>query len=101
MLCCVGRAQYGRTPLYIAAEKGHASVVTALLEKGADKDVNDNVRPACARARARTHAALHIQLRALPLFLPVPQCQARLPPRLRAAAASTPHRANCPSPVVL
>ncbi len=54
-MCCVGRAQYGQTPLYMAAMSGHASVVTLLLERGADKEAKDEVR-LTPRARARAAA---------------------------------------------
>ena len=36
--------QRGDTPLYMAAEKGHAAVVEALLAAEADKDATDEVR---------------------------------------------------------
>ena len=40
-----GRApQNGRTPLYVAAEKGHLAVVEALEKAGADKDAPTEVR---------------------------------------------------------
>ena len=40
----VGRAQYGRTPLHIAAQYGHAAACTALLENGADVNAKEKVR---------------------------------------------------------
>jgi hypothetical protein len=43
------RAQYGSTPLHIAACAGHASVVTVLCECGADKEAKGWVRNAAAR----------------------------------------------------
>ena len=36
--------QRGRTPLHLAAEKGHAAVVGALLADGADKEAKEKVR---------------------------------------------------------
>lgn len=38
------RAQYGRTSLVFAAEKGHADCVRLLLDAGADKNAKDRVR---------------------------------------------------------
>jgi hypothetical protein len=52
-VCCVGRAQYGNTPLHEAACEGHASVVTLLLERGADMEAKRHVR-AALRPRPRT-----------------------------------------------
>ena len=50
VVCCVGGVQDDWTPLHCAAVWGHASVVTLLLERGADIKAKDNVR--------RTHAAI-------------------------------------------
>jgi len=36
--------QIGRTPLHLAAEKGHAAVAGALLAAKADKEAKDEVR---------------------------------------------------------
>jgi ankyrin repeat protein len=52
VLRCVGRAQSGKTPLHNAAQNGHASVITLLLECGADKEAKNDVRRA-AHAHAR------------------------------------------------
>jgi hypothetical protein len=41
---CVGCAQFGMTPLNLAAYNGHASVVAVLLERGADKETKDKAR---------------------------------------------------------
>ena len=38
------RVQLNKTPLYIAAENGHAAVVKLLLESGANKEAKDLVR---------------------------------------------------------
>jgi hypothetical protein len=48
LLClrCVGHAQNGSTPLYTAAQNGYASVVTLLVERGADVNAKDKVRHA-------------------------------------------------------
>ena len=54
---CVRRAQNGFTPLHCAAVQGHESIVTLLLDCGADKEATDEVRRAalpcrtCAGAR--------------------------------------------------
>jgi hypothetical protein len=53
-------AQSGWTPLHFAASRGHASVVTLLCERGADKEANDNVRTRHAHAHTHTHALLHM-----------------------------------------
>jgi hypothetical protein len=67
-------AQYGSTPLHCAAEKGHAPVVTLLLERGANKEAKDIVRSARARAAAhncralsstRRHAAVAVAVAAI------------------------------------
>jgi hypothetical protein len=50
------RAQDGCTPLYSAAWSCHGSVVTLLLERGADKEAKAKVRT----RRRCTFAALHI-----------------------------------------
>jgi ankyrin repeat protein len=47
-------AQSGNTPLHNAAQSGHASVVTLLLERRADKDAKDKVRTRHAHAPARS-----------------------------------------------
>jgi hypothetical protein len=48
-LCCAALtvlcAQNGYTPLHLAALCGHASVVTLLCERGANKEAKNNVRP--------------------------------------------------------
>ena len=49
----MGCAQEGTTPLHRAAQAGHASVVTVLLEFGADKDAKDEVRRAAPAPAAR------------------------------------------------
>ena len=36
--------QDGTTPLYIASQEGHTSLVSLLLDKGAAVDLPDNVR---------------------------------------------------------
>jgi hypothetical protein len=38
------RAQYGGTPLIVAARMGHEAVVGLLLNAGADKEAKDKVR---------------------------------------------------------
>jgi hypothetical protein len=50
------RSQYGRTPLHCAAAYGKLEVATLLLERGADKEAKDNVRPPRCRARRRSAA---------------------------------------------
>jgi hypothetical protein len=55
--CVVLCAQDGWTPLHNAAYYGHASIVTLLCERGADKEAKDNVRTRHAHAHA--HAAAH------------------------------------------
>ena len=40
----------GATPLYVAAEKGHEAVVSALLAAGADKNLQRDVRFVAAAA---------------------------------------------------
>jgi hypothetical protein len=54
LLCCAVRvvllllcAQGGGTPLHFAAAYGHASVVTLLCERGANKEAKDYVRTRC------------------------------------------------------
>ena len=39
-----GGAQYGNTPLHLAARYGHLEVAQLLLERGADKEAKANVR---------------------------------------------------------
>jgi hypothetical protein len=53
----VGRAQWVRTPLHWAANEGQASVVTLLLECGANKEVMDWVRRA-TRSHTRCHSSI-------------------------------------------
>jgi hypothetical protein len=48
-------AQKSNTPLHWAAHNGHASVVTLLCERGADKEAKNNVR-----TRHHAHAAAHV-----------------------------------------
>lgn len=38
--------QYGRTPLHLAAYKGHIEVVRILLKAGCDLDIEDDVSAA-------------------------------------------------------
>ena len=40
---CVIILQYGRTPLYCAAECGHLQIIELLLSKGAEIDSKDKV----------------------------------------------------------
>ena len=49
---CAGRAQYGKTPLHCAAEKGSEAACTALCELGADVNARDSTVRAAARHRA-------------------------------------------------
>ena len=53
---CVGRTQGGWTPLHCAASEGHASVVRALLERGANVEAKDMVR--CARVASHHRGPL-------------------------------------------
>lgn len=48
--------QYGRSPLHLAAYKGHLEVVHILLKAGCDLDIQDDVSPLISRA-ASTHAS--------------------------------------------
>jgi hypothetical protein len=50
----LGRTQGGVTPLYLAAANGCESVVTLLLDRGAEKEAKDEVRRA---AQPRRHAS--------------------------------------------
>jgi hypothetical protein len=56
------RAQDGHTLLHIAAYNDHASVVTLLCERGANKEAKNDVRT--RHARAHTSATQHILQRA-------------------------------------
>jgi hypothetical protein len=60
------RAQDGMTPLHWAAYNGHASVVTLLCERGADKETKTEVctRHAHAHAPAPQRMVAHIAQRA-------------------------------------
>lgn len=40
---CVLCPQYGRSPLHLAAYKGHIAVVRILLKAGCDLDIQDDV----------------------------------------------------------
>lgn len=40
---CVVSPQYGRSPLHLAAYKGHIEVVRILLKAGCDLDIQDDV----------------------------------------------------------
>lgn len=40
---CVLCSQYGRSPLHLAAHKGHLEVVRILLKAGCDLDIQDDV----------------------------------------------------------
>ncbi len=40
--------QDGRTPLHLAAEKGHPEIIKLLIDKGAKVDIKDNVGPSSA-----------------------------------------------------
>lgn len=46
------RLQYGRSPLHLAAYKGHLEVVHILLKAGCDLDIQDDVSPLISRAHA-------------------------------------------------
>lgn len=37
--------QYGRSPLHLAAYKGHVEIVHILLKAGCDLDIQDDVSP--------------------------------------------------------
>jgi hypothetical protein len=50
-------AQRGTTPLHLAAEQGHASVVVLLLSHGADVNANDVTVRALVAHRTRPRAA--------------------------------------------
>jgi hypothetical protein len=62
-LRCVGHAQGGQAPLHLAAYYGRVSVVTLLVECGADLNAKDCVRHAtrphhcCSSTLCCTHAA--------------------------------------------
>ena len=42
--CCYSKKQIGRTALRCAAYKGHTAIVLALVEAGADTNIQSNVR---------------------------------------------------------
>ena len=42
--CCYSKKQIGRTALICAAYKGHTAIVLALVEAGADINIQSNVR---------------------------------------------------------
>jgi hypothetical protein len=77
LLLC-GRAQDGLTPLRWAALYGHLEVVRLLLDRGADKDAKENVRPTrLGRGALRRSAARA----ASPSWLgPVQPCPRAVPP---------------------
>jgi hypothetical protein len=55
--------QWGNTPLHWAAKKGYASVVTLLLERGANKNAKENVRT-CHHAHTHALTTQHMAVRA-------------------------------------
>lgn len=56
--------QYGRSPLHLAAYKGHTEVVHILLRAGCDLDIQDDVSKfTCLPARSATFQLfVHFQL---------------------------------------
>ncbi|KAK3233049.1 hypothetical protein CYMTET_56631, partial [Cymbomonas tetramitiformis] len=53
-----GLDDVGRTPLFCAAQRGHAQVAAALLAAGAQRDARSNLRPEWGVARPSGDAAL-------------------------------------------
>ena len=86
---CVGRTQGGWTPLHCAASEGHASVVRALLERGANVEAKDMVR--CARVASHHRGPLS-------RAATTPPCGrgAALTPPARAPIADTTQVGNTP-----
>lgn len=57
---CVLCPQYGRSPLHLAAYKGHIEVVRILLKAGCDLDIQDDVSR-CMSVNHVTHFQLVLQ----------------------------------------
>ena len=50
---------HGMTPLYIAAQEGHTSIVSKLLQHGADKSIRGwQNRTPLEQAQRKNHAAI-------------------------------------------
>ena len=48
-------SQVGKTPLYVASEKGHTGIVELLLQHNADPNISEEVSHSMMRLHAHAH----------------------------------------------
>ena len=63
---CVLCPQYGRSPMHLAAYKGHIEVVRILLKAGCDLDIQDDVSTSSVRTPC-SHCSSQLWLQSWPL----------------------------------